>query len=126
MSDSGSDAGGSPRGAATARSGPTAGADDLDPASLPALFWDEMPERPEEHPDYMGLQALAEECTPEERADNFKVGPLGGRGGLCVWGCGWGGVGSGGEGGGGEEGQGLCRWAWAWLHGGGRREEGRG
>lgn len=31
-----------------------------------------MPENPEEHPDYMALQAIADECTPEERAENFK------------------------------------------------------
>ena len=46
--------------------------DPLDPASLPALFWDEMPEDPNAHPDFMAMQALAEECTPEERAENFK------------------------------------------------------
>lgn len=47
--------------------------DPCDPMSLPALFWDEMPENVEEHPDYMGLQAIADECTPEERAEGFKV-----------------------------------------------------
>lgn len=26
------------------------------------------------HPDFMAFQALADECTPEERAENFKVG----------------------------------------------------
>ncbi|CAD7703396.1 unnamed protein product [Ostreobium quekettii] len=39
---------------------------------LPALFWDETPERPEEHPDYAALEALREESTPEENAENYK------------------------------------------------------
>jgi hypothetical protein len=44
-----------------------------DNADLPALFWDSMPDNPEEHPDYIALKALEEESTPEERAENFKV-----------------------------------------------------
>eukprot|EP00878_Enallax_costatus_P030282 GHUV01032957.1.p1 GENE.GHUV01032957.1~~GHUV01032957.1.p1 ORF type:complete len:285 (+),score=43.68 GHUV01032957.1:425-1279(+) len=42
-------------------------------AELPALFWDNMPDNPEEHPDFLAMQALAEESTPEERAENFKA-----------------------------------------------------
>lgn len=60
-------------------------------AELPALFWDAMPENPEEHPDFIAMQALAEESTPEERAENFKVlvQPLGpctaaGHSGTCT------------------------------------------
>jgi hypothetical protein len=45
----------------------------LDDIDLPALFWDSIPDGAEEHPDYVALQALAEESTPEERAENFKV-----------------------------------------------------
>jgi hypothetical protein len=75
-SDSDDDA---PRGANSAGA-KAAAPDGLDPASLPALFWDEMPERPEDHPDYAGLQALADECTPEERAETFKARPAGRRG----------------------------------------------
>lgn len=45
----------------------------LDNADLPAIFWDSMPETAEQHADYAGLQAMAEESTLEERADNFKV-----------------------------------------------------
>jgi len=54
---------------------PTAGAGrDEDPnASLPALFWDALPDNPEDHPDWQAMQAIADECTPEERAENFKV-----------------------------------------------------
>eukprot|EP00882_Tetradesmus_deserticola_P022029 GHRQ01023907.1.p2 GENE.GHRQ01023907.1~~GHRQ01023907.1.p2 ORF type:complete len:129 (+),score=48.80 GHRQ01023907.1:337-723(+) len=44
-----------------------------DNASLPALFWESMPENPEDHPDYIALKALEEESTPEERAENFKM-----------------------------------------------------
>jgi hypothetical protein len=40
---------------------------------LPALFWDSMPENPEEHPDYAAFQAIEEECTPEERAASHKA-----------------------------------------------------
>jgi hypothetical protein len=47
----------------------------LNNQDLPSMFWDTMPENPEEHPDYMAMQALAEESTPEERAENFKAGP---------------------------------------------------
>ncbi|MEW5307249.1 MAG: hypothetical protein WDW36_009657 [Sanguina aurantia] len=45
----------------------------LDNADLPAIFWDSMPETAEQHADYAGLQAMAEESTLEERAENFKV-----------------------------------------------------
>lgn len=45
----------------------------LDNKDLPALFWDSMPDNAEEHPDYVAMQALAEESTPEERAENFKA-----------------------------------------------------
>ncbi|KAI8468871.1 MAG: hypothetical protein J3K34DRAFT_454284 [Monoraphidium minutum] len=68
MSDSDSDAPPPPR----PPSGGGGVDDALDPKSLPALFWDEMPDNMEEHPDYLALQAIADECTPEERADNFK------------------------------------------------------
>lgn len=44
----------------------------LDNKDLPALFWDEMPENAEEHPDMVALQALIDESSPEERAGNFK------------------------------------------------------
>lgn len=57
--------------APSSRGGAAAAADAA--ASLPALFWDHMPENPEEHPDFLAMQALAEESSPEERADNFKV-----------------------------------------------------
>lgn len=37
------------------------------------LFWDEMPEGFEEHPDYVALQSIMTEgTTPESRAANFK------------------------------------------------------
>lgn len=49
----------------------------LNNQDLPSLFWDTMPEKPEEHPDYIAMQALAEESTPEERAENFKAGLCG-------------------------------------------------
>lgn len=41
--------------------------------NLPALFWDHVPEGAEQHADYAAMQALAEESTPEERAENFKA-----------------------------------------------------
>lgn len=42
--------------------------------SLPALFWDTIPEDAEEHADYAGIQALInDETTPDETAENFKV-----------------------------------------------------
>jgi hypothetical protein len=44
-----------------------------DNANLPALFWESMPDNPEDHPDYIALKALEEESTPEERAEKFKV-----------------------------------------------------
>ena len=54
-SDSGDDA---QRGSRARSAGGSGGDDDpLDPSSLPALFWDEMPDNPDEHPDYMALQA---------------------------------------------------------------------
>ncbi|KAF8072387.1 ttc4 [Scenedesmus sp. PABB004] len=49
------------------------GGADANDAALPALFWESMPDNAEEHPDYVALQALAEESTPEERAENFKT-----------------------------------------------------
>ncbi|GBF91215.1 hypothetical protein Rsub_04884 [Raphidocelis subcapitata] len=69
MSD-GSD--GEGRSPSTSAGGGGRGDDPLDPAALPCLFWDEMPDKPEEHPDYAALQAIADECTPEERADSFR------------------------------------------------------
>jgi len=45
----------------------------LDNMELPAMFWDEMPENAESHPDYMAMQALRDECTPEELANTAKV-----------------------------------------------------
>lgn len=42
-------------------------------ASLPALFWDTIPENAQDHPDYVALKAIEEESTPEERAESFKV-----------------------------------------------------
>jgi hypothetical protein len=49
-------------------------------ASLPALFWDTIPENAQDHPDYVALKAIEEESTPEERAESFKVSS---RGQLC-------------------------------------------
>jgi len=73
MTDSDDDAT-RPLGRSPSPGGGAGGGDDpLDPKSLPALFWDEMPEDPDQHPDYMALQAIADECTPEERAESFKV-----------------------------------------------------
>lgn len=43
-------------------------------ADLPALFWDALPENAEEHPDFAAIEALKAECTPEERAENYKAG----------------------------------------------------
>lgn len=41
---------------------------------LPALFWDTLPEDPENNPDYAGIQAIIYgDSTPEETAENFKV-----------------------------------------------------
>jgi hypothetical protein len=40
---------------------------------LPALFWDSIPEKAEDHPDYAAFQALEDESTPEERAESLKV-----------------------------------------------------
>jgi hypothetical protein len=71
-SSSGSDdEGGSRGGRRSATASPAI--DGLNPEALPALFWDHMPEAPEAHPDYAGLMAIADECTPEERAESFKV-----------------------------------------------------
>jgi hypothetical protein len=47
-----------------------------DNAGLHPLFWDAIPESAEKDPTWQALEALKEESTPEERADNFKVGPL--------------------------------------------------
>lgn len=41
---------------------------------VPALFWDDMPEDPN-NPDLLAIQAINEESTPEERALSFKVIP---------------------------------------------------
>ena len=46
---------------------------------LPALLWDEMPEDASNHPDYMAMQALMDELSPIEQAENFKVGT------KCRW-----------------------------------------
>jgi len=63
-----------PRPAATKRSPPLASTTTIEEsADLPALFWDAMPDDAEAHPDFLALQALAEESTPAERAENFKV-----------------------------------------------------
>ena len=43
----------------------------LRPEDVPALFWDEMPEDTD-NPDLAAINALIEESTPEERAENFK------------------------------------------------------
>jgi hypothetical protein len=40
---------------------------------LPALFWDTLPQDASNNPDFLALEALKEECTPEERAETFKV-----------------------------------------------------
>jgi hypothetical protein len=64
MSDSDSEAGPSDR---------PQNPDQLDNQDLPALFWDTLPDNVEQHPDYVAMQALAEESTPEERAENFKA-----------------------------------------------------
>jgi hypothetical protein len=71
MSDGSDDEGRSP--STSAEGGGSRRDDPLDPSSLPCLFWDDLPDNPDEHPDYMALQAIAEECTPEERAENYKV-----------------------------------------------------
>jgi hypothetical protein len=39
---------------------------------IPALFWDEMPDDPD-NPDMAAIQAIIDESTPEERAISFKV-----------------------------------------------------
>ncbi|KAJ9516376.1 hypothetical protein QJQ45_011032 [Haematococcus lacustris] len=44
-----------------------------EPSSAPALFWDELPENPEQNADWAALEALRLEATPEERAETFKV-----------------------------------------------------
>lgn len=41
--------------------------------ALPALMWDGMPEDAASHPDYMAMQALMDELSPIEQAENFKV-----------------------------------------------------
>ncbi len=44
-----------------------------DHANLHPLFWETMPENPEDHPEYAAIQALRDEATPEERANTHKV-----------------------------------------------------
>ncbi|KAJ9516584.1 hypothetical protein QJQ45_015246 [Haematococcus lacustris] len=44
-----------------------------EPSSAPALFWDELPENPEQNADWAALEALRLEASPEERAETFKV-----------------------------------------------------
>ncbi|KAL4450020.1 hypothetical protein ABPG77_010689 [Micractinium sp. CCAP 211/92] len=39
---------------------------------LPALFWDELPENDEEHPDAAAIKAIMADTTPEEQAEGFK------------------------------------------------------
>lgn len=39
---------------------------------LPALFWDELPDDPD-NPDVAAIKAIMDESTPEERAESFKV-----------------------------------------------------
>lgn len=39
---------------------------------IPALFWDEMPDDPD-NPDMAAIQAIIDESTPEERANSYKV-----------------------------------------------------
>ena len=41
--------------------------------NLPAAFWDEYPEHPEDNVDLAAINALLEECTPDERAETYKV-----------------------------------------------------
>lgn len=53
--------------------GPT---DILRNEDLPAIFWDALPENGGEHPDMAAIQALLEESTPEELAENFRVSLL--------------------------------------------------
>jgi hypothetical protein len=48
-------------------------ADELKNENLPAAFWDALPENGDENPDMAAINALLEESTPEERAENFKV-----------------------------------------------------
>ena len=42
-------------------------------ADLPPLFWDSIPENASENLAFQAIEALREECTPEERAESFKV-----------------------------------------------------
>lgn len=39
-----------------------------------ALFWDEMPDNPEEDSTFQAMEALKEESTLEEKAEQCKVG----------------------------------------------------
>lgn len=41
--------------------------------NLPAAFWDEYPEHPEENVDMAAINALLEESTPDERAETYKA-----------------------------------------------------
>ena len=43
------------------------------PATLPAMFWDMLPEGESQHPDKLAMDAIMEELSPAERAANFKV-----------------------------------------------------
>jgi hypothetical protein len=40
---------------------------------LPAAFWDVYPENREDNADYAAIQAILEECTPDERAETCKA-----------------------------------------------------
>ena len=44
-----------------------------DPAAMPAMFWDTLPEGESQHPDKLAMDAMMEELTPAERAANLKV-----------------------------------------------------
>ena len=46
-----------------------------DDKPLPALFWDETPEGPE-NPDKLALDSVLAESTPNETAEALKVVPL--------------------------------------------------
>lgn len=51
---------------------------------LPALFWDELPDDPN-NPDVAAIKAIIEESTPEERAESFKVGRMTPRSSVSVF-----------------------------------------
>lgn len=48
--------------------------DQLDLKSVNPLFWDEIPDGAESNTVYQALEALREEASPEERAEQSKVG----------------------------------------------------